>query len=118
MPNGPTQQTRVADQNIGAIYQQSTNVETLSGDKTLASTDEQVQVLDAGGSGRNVDLPSDEEGLRYVIVNSSDAAEDLTVRDADTNTVVTVSQNEAAEVINTGNGYVALAGNSATDQEV
>jgi len=118
MPSGPVQQNRVADTNTGALYQQSTNVETLSGDKTVARTDEQVQVLDAGGAARNVDLPNDEEGLRYVVVNSSDSANALTVRDADTNTVVTVNQNEAAEVINTGDGYVTLAGASATDQEV
>lgn len=118
MPNGPIQQNRVADTQTGAVYQQSTNTETLSGDKTLADTDEQVQVLDAGGSARNVDLPADAEGLRYVIVNSSGAADALTVRDADSNTVVTVNQNEAAEVINTGSGYVSLAGNAATDQEV
>lgn len=118
MPQGPIQQNRVDDTQTGAVYQQSVNVETLSGDKTLSSTDEQRQVLDPGGAARNVDLPSDQEGLEYVIVNTADAAEAITVRDADTNTVVTVNQNEAARVMNTGNGYVTIAGNAATDQEV
>jgi hypothetical protein len=118
MPKGPVQQNQPADTQTGAVYQQSVNVETLSGDKTLSTIDEQRQVLDPGGAGRNVDLPADEEGLEYVIVNTADGAEDLTVRDSDTNTVVTVSQNESARVMNTGDGYVTLLGAAATDQEV
>jgi hypothetical protein len=118
MSEGPVQQNRPSDTQTGAVYQQSQNTETLSGDKTLSRTDEQIQVLDAGGSGRNVDLPSDEEGLYFEIYNKSSGAEDLTVRDSDTNTVVTVSQNESARVMNTGNGYVTLLGAAATDQEV
>lgn len=118
MPTGPEQQSRVADTQTGAVYQQSVNVETLSGDKTLLATDEQRQVLDPGGAARNVDLPADQEGLEYVIVNTADAAETITVRDADTNTVVSIAQNESARVMNTGNGYVTIAGNAAADQEV
>ena len=118
MPKGPVQQNQPADTQTGAVYQQSVNVETLSGDKTVSRTDSQRQVLDPGGAGRNVDLPADEEGLEYVIVNTADGAEDLTVRDSDTNTVVTVSQNESARVMNTGDGYVTLLGAAATDQEV
>lgn len=118
MPTGPIEQRRADDLNIGAVYPQSVNVETLSGDKTLSSTDEQIQVLDPGGAGRNVDLPSDTVGQRFKIYNTADAAETLTVRDADSNTVVSVAQNESAEVINTGNGYVTDLHNAATDQEV
>ncbi|AFH22809.1 hypothetical protein OSG_eHP35_00125 [environmental Halophage eHP-35] len=118
MPEGPVQQNQPADTQTGAVYRQGQNTETLSGDKTLSSTDEQIQVLDAGGAGRNIDLPADEEGLYFEIYNKSDAAEDLTVRDADTNTVVVVSQNESAVVRNTGNGYVSRLSNVSTSQEV
>ena len=54
----------------------------------------------------------------YIVANNSDGANDLTVRDSDTNTVVTVSQNEAALVLNTGSGWVALLGAAATGQNV
>ena len=114
MPRGPINQRRPVDQDIGAIYPQSSNVETLSGDKTLANDDEQVQVLDPNGAGRNVDLPEDEEGLVYEIVNTADAAEDLTVRDNDGNTIHAVSQDESAKFYNYGSGYVVLGGAAAT----
>lgn len=114
----PVQQSNPADLNIGNIYPQNSNVETLSGDKTLSNTADMVQVLDPGGAGRNVDLPSDEAGLTYLVVNTADAAETLTVRDDGDTTVASVAQNEAALFVNTGGGYVALAGNAASDQEV
>jgi len=114
MPEGPTQQRRAADQDIGAIYPQSSNVETLSGAKTVSRTDEQVQILDPGGAGRNIDLPEDEEGLVFEVVNTADAAEDLTVRDSDTNTVHAVSQNESAKFYNYGSGWVVLGGATAS----
>jgi hypothetical protein len=118
MPEGPVQQNQPADTQTGAVYKQSDNVETLSGDITLSKTDEQRQFLDAGGSPRNIDLPEDEQGAEFVIVNESDNANALTVRDADTNTVVTVNQNEAVRVVNPGDGYRTIAGNAATDQAV
>jgi len=118
MPEGPVEQRRPSDTQTGAVYRQSTNVETLSGDKELSNTDEQVQAFDAGGAARNVDLPTDAEGLYFEVYNTSDAAEDLTVRDSDDNTVVTVSQNEGAAVRNTGNGWVVLYGNAGSGQEV
>lgn len=118
MANAPVQQSRPEDLNRGNLYLQNVNSETLSGDKTLSNDAEFAQVIDCGGSGRNLDLPSDTTGLMYLIANKSDAAEDLTVRDSDDNTVVTVNQNDAALVYNTGSGYVSLLGNAATDQEV
>jgi len=119
MPRGPTQQRRASDLDTGAIYPQSSNTETLSGDKTVAATDEQVQVLDPNDSARNVDLPADEQGLLFHVVNTAGSANALTVRDADTNTVHSVGQDEAALFYNTGNGYVVLGGASASGgQEV
>jgi len=112
------QQNQPAMEDIGMVYPQDNNVETLSGDKTVSYTDAAIQVLDPGGAGRNVDLPGDSIGQAYLVVNTADAAEDLTVRDADDNTVAVVSQNEAAYFVNTGSGYTALLGAAATDQEV
>jgi len=112
------QQNNPAVQNIGMVYPQDNNVETLSGDKTVSYTDAAIQVLDPGGSGRNVDLPADSIGQAYLVVNTASGAQDLTVRDDGDTTIATVSQNEAAYFVNTGSGYVALLGAAATDQEV
>lgn len=112
------QQNQPADEDLGMVHLQDKNVETLSGDKTVSFTDAAIQVLDPGGAGRNVDLPADSIGQRFYVVNTADAAEDLTVRDDGDNTIAVVSQNEAAEFINTGSGYVCLLGAAANDQEV
>jgi len=111
---GPVQQSRPADQDIGAVYPQSNNVETLSGDKTVARDDEQVQILDPNGSARNVDLPADEEGFVFEVVNTASAANALTVRDSDGNTIHSVNQNESAKFYNHGGGYVVLGGSAAS----
>jgi hypothetical protein len=99
---------------IGMVYEQDYNVETLSGDKTVSYSDAGIQVLDADGAGRNVGLPADQVGQEYVVVNASGGANDLTVRDADDNTIHAVSQNEAARFKNTGSGYVVIGGATAS----
>lgn len=73
------------------------NTETLSGAKTLVVGDAVYQRLDPGGAGRDVTLPAeaDSQGLTFRILNTADAAEDLTVKDDGASTIVTVSQNEA-----------------------
>ena len=80
----------------------SSNAETLSGAKTLAVTDAKFQFLDPGGSARNVDLPDlrtlttdtnsegtgdagtdryvDAQGGYFVISNTADGSEVITVR--------------------------------------
>lgn len=82
--------------------------ETLTGTRTVALTDAQFLALDPGGSARDVTLPDVEQiaynGLFYVIANTADAAEALTIKDADGNTVASAGQNEAAVV------YVSAAG--------
>jgi len=112
------EQSDAAYQDIGFVYPQDNNVETLSDDKTLSYSDAAIQVLDPGGSARNVDLPADQVGQAYLIVNTADAAETITVRDDGDTAIADVAQNEAAYFVNTGSGYVALSGNAATDQEV
>ena len=125
---------------MGNKYE-SSNAETLSGAKTLAVTDSKYQFLDPGGSGRNVDLPdmrtlttdinsegtgdagtdryADTQGGFFVISNTADAAEVITVRgwngSTTTGTTMTPTQNETAICIWTGatNGWIGIAGSDA-----
>jgi len=46
MAQGPVQQVNPDDVNAAAVYPQDNNVETLSGDKTVSTTDAYIQVLD------------------------------------------------------------------------
>lgn len=67
--------------------------------------------LDPGGAGRNVTLPTEEEGLCFLINNIADAAEDLTIKNPATTTIGTVSQNEAGLAICAGGvWYLRLVG--------
>ena len=84
---------------------------TLSGTLTLATTDAAVQVLDPGGAGRNVVLPSEAAmiGQSFTIVNAADAAETLTVQDNDaTTTVRTIAQNFGASFYSTGAAWISF----------
>lgn len=78
---------------------------TLTGTLTLDQTYPTYLKLDPGGAGRTVVLDAESalnEGMRRHIVNAADAAEDLTVKDADTNVIGTISQNEEAIFFNAG----------------
>lgn len=67
--------------------------------------------LDPGGAGRNVTLPTEEEGLTFIINNIADAAEDLTIKNPAASTIGTVSQNEAGVAICAGGvWYLRLVG--------
>ena len=81
--------------------------ETLAGTKTIGDADGQILKLDPNGSARDVLLPAegnvDPAGRMYAIVNAADAAENLVVKDdSGTDTIATISQNEAALVYNVG----------------
>jgi len=66
-------------------------VRTLTGATDLAADCAPVQYLDPGGATRTVDLPAMENGTVLIIINTADAAEDLTVRNESDATVGTVS---------------------------
>ena len=77
-------------------------------DVVLSSKASQWLRLDPGGASRNVDLPGVAEGLEdsdgawFMVLNTANAAEDLTVRDPAGATVATVSQNQRALFVGTG----------------
>lgn len=92
----------------GYLNVRDVNRETLSGDKTLTTSDATVQNIDPGGGARNVDLPAEEAGLVFVIGNRADAAEDITVRDDADSTILTLNQDDVGYFISDGTGWVAL----------
>ena len=70
--------------------------ETLEGNKTLTHSDAQMLALDCDGSGRDVYLAAPRKGAWVWIFNHSDAAENLSVKQADCSTALaTINQNES-----------------------
>ena len=83
---------------------------TLAGDVTMDDTYPNYLKLDPGGSARNVTLPTAAAALNgriYKIVNAADAAENLLVKSG-ANTIVTINQNEAAEVVCDGGAWALI----------
>lgn len=68
--------------------------QTLSGTFTMDDDMPHLLFLDPGGASRTVLLPPEARGLWYIVVNTADAAETLTVKeDSNTTTIGSVSQN-------------------------
>lgn len=92
------------------------NSEALSGNKALTHNDTRMQFLDPGGSARDLTLPAEEEsaGLEFLIFNTADAAEAITVKDDGGATVLTIAQNEGAFLACDGTAWRGFAGYTAT----
>ena len=73
---------------------------TAAGTVALTTESTAIQLIDAGGSARDVTLPAEasSEGLWFLITNTSDGDETLTVKDDGASTIVAIGQNEAAFV--------------------
>jgi hypothetical protein len=71
---------------------------TLTGTKVLSVNEPRLQVLDPGGSARQVDLPAEavSGGDSWIIKNSADAAEVITIKNDGGDTLATPTQSEAA----------------------
>jgi hypothetical protein len=71
--------------------------QTLTGTLTMDDDMEHLLFLDPGGAGRTVLLPAESAGLWFVIANTADAAEDLTVKeDSNTTTIGVVTPGKVA----------------------
>jgi len=91
----------------------SVNTETLTDNKTLTTADHPIQILDPGGSARTITLPTATDavdGKCYWIKNSADAAEIITVADADSNTIGTPTQNETGLFLCVDGTWYGLVG--------
>lgn len=84
---------------------------TLAGTKTLLLDDAIVQVFDPGGANRDVNLPlaARSKGRMYIIHNSADNPEILSIKDGVT-TICTPTQNETAWVFCDGTTWRGIVG--------
>lgn len=74
--------------------------QTLAAAYTMDRDAPVLQFLDPGGAGRTVNLPPEERGLCFIIINRADAAEDLTIKeDSSTTTIGVISQDELAILV-------------------
>jgi hypothetical protein len=106
---------------LGTFRGWYSNTETLSGQKDLVDADLPLQYLDPGGAARDVILPVETgSNHSFVIVNTADAAETITVKTVGDVTIGTVAQGETkvfvSNGINTGglNGWAMVNGGSST----
>lgn len=100
---------------IGAPTYRDSNTETLAATKSLTLNDARHQVLDPGGAGRTVNLPSETAGAEVIIQNAADASEDLTIKeDTSTTTIVVASQDEDVYITSDGSGWTAILSKGAT----
>lgn len=105
-----------AVETLGPLTINNINTETLAADKVVVAGDPMIQFLDPGGAARNVDLPDGAAaGTIFIIVNTADAAETITVRNGDATplTIDTLAQNESGFFISNGTSWTTLIGSSA-----
>ena len=87
---------------------------TLTGAVTLTGRSGRVQRLDPGGATRTVDLPGPSEGIPdtdghwFIVQNTADAAENLTIRDPANATVGTLTKGQTGLFWGTGTTYVQV----------
>lgn len=86
---------------------------TLAGAHTLDKKSATLQFIDPGGAARTITLPAeaDSDGLVFIVMNTADALEILTIQDDTPATVVTPTQNEMAIVVcdgTTWRGFTAI----------
>jgi len=85
------------------------SMETLSGDLTLDESYGNIISLDPGGAARDVTLPAAELGAIYLIVNTADDAETITVKRPAGTTVVSCAQNRAVLISGSATDWVEAA---------
>ena len=88
---------------------------TLSDDLVLTAASPGIQSLDPAAA-RDVTFPAEAEGLVFLIINRSNGAEDITVKNDAAATLGVVSEDEAALFVCDGTGWIMLLGAAATIQ--
>lgn len=85
---------------------------TLAGTFVVTNDMPSVLALDPGGAARNVDMPAEEalgmEGKLWIVINTADAAEVITLRNDAAGTIGTLTQNETAQLMVVGGVWKLL----------
>ncbi len=63
----------------------------LGGDTILTNRSAPVQVLDPGGTHRDVELPAEEAHLVFIIVNSASSTENLVIKNDSGTSILTLT---------------------------
>ncbi len=92
--------TQLEDVFVGAGFKFRINTETMGANKTLVIGDKTVHFLDPT-TARDVVLPAEADsiGLCFIIKNTANGAETITVKDDAAATVAVVAQNEGVILI-------------------
>jgi hypothetical protein len=94
------------------IFSHNGNIETLSGDKTLKSSDNIVQVLDCNGSDRRLNLPPVGGDDLFAIKNNTANTYALNVYDADGDLITSIRAGGTEIIISDGSNWHAVSGKS------
>lgn len=89
---------------------------TLAGNIELTYRDAQLLRLDPGGSDRDVTLPPARDGALFIIRNTADAEEALTVKNQAAATVATIPRGGSAMVACEGSTWGEVMGNAPRPQ--
>lgn len=81
---------------------------TLAGNATITHQTAQVRFVDPAGN-RDYTMPAAKAGYWHLVVNTADAAETITVKDAAGNTIVAVAQDRAGLVATDGTTWDGCA---------
>lgn len=81
------------------------DIRTHTGAFTIAPASPFIHFFDPGGATRIVTMPAPKKGAIYIIVNTADAAEDLTIHAPGAVLVGTISQNEMAILVSDGTSW-------------
>lgn len=88
---------------------------TMTTDRTLTDTDAPLQFLDPDGSARTVTLPAiSTDNHAYMIVNTGDGGETITVKDAGAATVTSITNNSGGFIASDGNAWRPVSSGTLT----
>lgn len=83
------------------------NAETIAGNKTLVLEDSTFQIINGGGSDRDVILPAETDGIWYWIKNSG-GTNNLVVKDDAAATIATIANGEGALFVCDGANWLNI----------
>lgn len=81
--------------------------QTISGDTSLTDKDSLFQIIDGGGSDRDVTLPAEKDGRVYMIKNSG-ATNSLVIKNDAAATIETLTSGQTTMVVCDGTNWLTM----------